>query len=431
LQDFQVLSYDYLERIDKHMGAHEELSSELERSQGQVERLRAIITESRGVVQSLLQHNLKQKELKEAQWRNIINFDCMKDQEQAKLSVSVRTEVRQAQEMLTALHAELSSKQRMLDKRNAQLQDLERMTSSAENQVCNQRNKLEDLDNEVDQANGQRDEMKRRLVQIENAIRDVSSLCEGQGSSAMMPDREASCLHKTRLHSPSLSFSLARDTGAIGTDFMHLMPGELPPAAILNYTASASPNLTNRGLVLRPHGTTQISAGSSATRHDSNTQNLRGIADNHSGMDDGAQIHSQEVVLGEEPARGVQEISDGGQGASVASPGMEQVEQYQAPLIALDWLAQIKAHVRSQRAQIDEHQSYFDGLRDVLSGGSGIDSAIRWQHQPGQDSMNIVQNRTPLSRPKNLAVDEKEEDAASNAKMGLMPDPPGTNMNYF
>ena len=54
---------------------------------------------------------------------------------------------------------------------------------------------------------------------------------------------------------------------------------------------------------------------------------------------------------------------DGGQGAGAITPSRKQVEQYQAPLIALDWLAQIKAHIRGQRAQIDENQSYFDGLR--------------------------------------------------------------------
>lgn len=88
--------------------------------------MREVIAESQRVIQSLLEHNGKQRELKEAQWRNIINFDCMKDQEQAKLSQSVRNEVLAAHEMLAALHSELLQKQRMLDGQNQQLEELER-----------------------------------------------------------------------------------------------------------------------------------------------------------------------------------------------------------------------------------------------------------------------------------------------------------------
>ena len=79
MQDFQVLSYDYLARIDGHISRREDLKGQLEDQNRKIEQLRAIAAESRGVIQSLLEHNRKQKELKEAQWRNIINFDCMKD----------------------------------------------------------------------------------------------------------------------------------------------------------------------------------------------------------------------------------------------------------------------------------------------------------------------------------------------------------------
>ena len=124
----------------------------------------------------------------------------------------------------------------MLDKQRAQLQELERMNSSAENQVCNQNNKLEDMASEVERTKQQRDEMKRRLVQIENAIRDVASLCEVQnialfsvsdGTQTAKPSRHQQVL----LNSPSPSHSLARETAVPGTSFgQYAPPNMMGPA---------------------------------------------------------------------------------------------------------------------------------------------------------------------------------------------------------
>ena len=66
-------------------------------------------------------------------------------------------------------------------------------------------------------------------------------------------------------------------------------------------------------------------------------------------------------------------------------------------MIALDWLSQIKAHVRGQQAQLEENQNYFDGLREVLNSGSCSEAAVAQHLQLGGDQtqMNIQQHRTP------------------------------------
>ena len=50
MQDFQVLSYDYLARIDGHISRREDLMGQLEDRNRKIEQLRAIVAESRGVI---------------------------------------------------------------------------------------------------------------------------------------------------------------------------------------------------------------------------------------------------------------------------------------------------------------------------------------------------------------------------------------------
>lgn len=50
MQDFQVLSYDYLARIDGHISRREDLKGQLEDQNRKIEQLRAIVAESRGVI---------------------------------------------------------------------------------------------------------------------------------------------------------------------------------------------------------------------------------------------------------------------------------------------------------------------------------------------------------------------------------------------
>lgn len=50
MQDFQVLSYDYLARIDRHINCREELKGQLEEQNGKIEQLKEVISESRGVI---------------------------------------------------------------------------------------------------------------------------------------------------------------------------------------------------------------------------------------------------------------------------------------------------------------------------------------------------------------------------------------------
>ena len=79
-------------------------------------------------------------------------------------------------------------------------------------------------------------------------------------------------------------------------------------------------------------------------------------------------------------------------GTLQSTPVRGQVHEYQEqPLIALDWLSQIKAHVRGQQAQLEENQNYFDGLREVLNSGSCSEAAVAQHLQLGgeQTQMNI------------------------------------------
>lgn len=61
--------------------------------------------------------------------------------------------------------------------------------------------------------------MKRRLVQIENAIRDIATVCEIRPNTlASCPDGgQPSQYRQMLLNSPSPSQSLARETGLPGT----------------------------------------------------------------------------------------------------------------------------------------------------------------------------------------------------------------------
>ena len=95
-----------------------------------------------------------------------------------------------------------------------------------------------------------------------------------------------------------------------------------------------------------------------------NTQNVQGNGDFYSLQDNGAEIHSQEIVLHDEPSRSLQKgtrgtaqsamaaLKDRSRGGTANStPARGHVHEYQEqPLIALDWLSQIKAHVRVQKA---------------------------------------------------------------------------------
>lgn len=133
----------------------------------------------------------------------------------------------------------------------------------------------------------------------------------------------------------------------------NMLQGDLPPAGTLNYSATASLELTNRGPAALPiHLQTQTSNTNSA-RHYLNTRNAHGHGDLFSLQENGTEIHSQEIVLHEEPGKigrnGTCETAPGRTrgGTGTSTPGRGQVYEYQEqPLIALDWLSQIKAHVR-------------------------------------------------------------------------------------
>ena len=50
MQDFQVLSYDYLKRIDDHINRREQLVSQLQDQSRKTEALRQMVEESRQTI---------------------------------------------------------------------------------------------------------------------------------------------------------------------------------------------------------------------------------------------------------------------------------------------------------------------------------------------------------------------------------------------
>ena len=65
LQDFQVLSYDYMEQIDSHLKRESLLHDELAKKDAQITSLRDIISQSKRIINSLKSQIKEQKQIKE------------------------------------------------------------------------------------------------------------------------------------------------------------------------------------------------------------------------------------------------------------------------------------------------------------------------------------------------------------------------------
>ena len=84
MQEFNVLSFDYLKLIDERIQTENELRSQIKKKNAQMQNLKEIVYGNQSLIKQLQSHLVEQQSLKQSQWKNIISYDCVKDKEQAK-----------------------------------------------------------------------------------------------------------------------------------------------------------------------------------------------------------------------------------------------------------------------------------------------------------------------------------------------------------
>ena len=73
------------------------------------------------MIKSLVGHIKELKGLKEMQWRNIISYDLVKDQEKRRLKESVHCEVQRTKSMMAKLHDEIRHRESIIDQKSMEV----------------------------------------------------------------------------------------------------------------------------------------------------------------------------------------------------------------------------------------------------------------------------------------------------------------------
>jgi hypothetical protein len=77
------------------------------------------------MIKALQAHLREQKQLKENQWKNIIQYDEFKSLEKKRINNAVTAEARRAKEAIKKLHEEIENQERSLMDRSQEIQLLE------------------------------------------------------------------------------------------------------------------------------------------------------------------------------------------------------------------------------------------------------------------------------------------------------------------
>ena len=85
------------------------------------------------MIKALQAHLREQKQLKENQWKNIIQYDEFKSLEKKRINHAVTAEARRTKEAIKKLHEEIENQERSLMDRSQEIQLLEQDKYSIEN----------------------------------------------------------------------------------------------------------------------------------------------------------------------------------------------------------------------------------------------------------------------------------------------------------
>jgi len=104
IQSLQVLGFDYQDKIDAFLARENELHDQLESRAEQISQLRDMVSSYRKLIETLSTHLNDSKTLKELQWKNIIEYDQVKNKQKARMGKTIKEEVGQSREIVKGLY---------------------------------------------------------------------------------------------------------------------------------------------------------------------------------------------------------------------------------------------------------------------------------------------------------------------------------------
>jgi len=98
------MGFDYQDKIDEYLSREKTLKQELQIRSDQIISLKEVITGYKKLIETQKVHMNDAKILKEMQWRNIIDYDLVKNAQKSKMSKTIKEEVASNKNMLRKLY---------------------------------------------------------------------------------------------------------------------------------------------------------------------------------------------------------------------------------------------------------------------------------------------------------------------------------------
>lgn len=111
VEDMQVLGFDYGAKIDAFLGREQELREQLEQRSEEISQLKSMVFSYRKLIEQMSGHVQEAKVLKEAQWKNIIEYDGVKNKQKARISKTVREEAARCKQLIADLWERIGQKE--------------------------------------------------------------------------------------------------------------------------------------------------------------------------------------------------------------------------------------------------------------------------------------------------------------------------------
>lgn len=109
-----MLGFDYEGKIEQFLQRENHLHDQLEERASQISQLKDMVFSYRKLIETLSTHLHDSKTLKELQWKNIIEYDQIKNKQKLKMNKTIKSEVEDSREIVKSLYATISQKESQL-----------------------------------------------------------------------------------------------------------------------------------------------------------------------------------------------------------------------------------------------------------------------------------------------------------------------------
>lgn len=140
MQELQVLGFDYSATVDSFLAREGELQEQLEQRAEQIGHLKELVSAYKKEISAMTAHINDARALKELQWKNIIEYDQVKNKQRTRLGRTIKEEAAHCKELISALCSQLQEKEAGLGQSLQEYEGLERDKNCLENELNQLRN---------------------------------------------------------------------------------------------------------------------------------------------------------------------------------------------------------------------------------------------------------------------------------------------------